>query len=70
MRVFYRGVLVVLSALALSCRKGGGGSNGEGPIQAIDVEAPLGASDGPAVSKCDRDGDKCSAVAKSDAISA
>ena len=70
-RVLNRGVLVVLSALALSCRKGAGeGRSGEGPIQVIDVEAPLGAADGPPVSKCDRDGDKCSAVAKSDGISA
>src|SRR5258706_15518073 len=63
-----RAALLLSSFLAFSChRSSGGGPKGSGAIEALDVEEPAGSA-GAAVSKCDRDGSKCSAIAKSDVI--
>src|SRR5712671_5697547 len=66
-RYFDGGAWLLFSVLVFSCHKGGGGAKGEGAIEVIDVESPVGL-DGPAVSRCDRDGNKCSSIGKSDAI--
>ena len=70
-RYFRRGALLLFSALTLSCHKDSG-SKGDGAIRALDVDAPLGleGSEGPAVSRCDHDGKKCSAIAKDDTLPA
>ena len=62
-----RAILFLLSVVAASCHRGGASSHGGGPIRAIDVDAPFGL-EGPAVSKCDHDGKKCTAVAKDDSL--
>ena len=62
-----RAILFLLSAVAASCHRGGGRAPRGGPIRAIDVDAPFGL-EGPAVSKCDHDGKKCTAVAKDDSL--
>src|SRR5258708_763717 len=62
-----RAIVLLLSAFAASCHRGGSGSGGGGPIRAIDVDAPFGL-EGPAVSKCNGDGNKCTPVAKNDAL--
>jgi hypothetical protein len=53
--------------LIVSCHKGPGASKGDGAIQAIDIDSPVG-FEGSAVSKCDRDGNHCSPIGKDDAI--
>jgi Ca-activated chloride channel family protein len=64
-----RAILFLLSAVAASCHRGGSGSTGSGggPIRAIDVDVPIGL-EGQAVSRCDRDGKKCDALAKDDTL--
>jgi len=57
-------MVLLFFVLALSCRRGSGPG---GPIKAIDVEAPDGI-EGAAVSRCDHDGKKCTAVSQGETL--
>src|SRR5260221_4474674 len=63
-----RAIVLLLSAFAASCHRGGSGSGGGGPFRAIDVDAPFGL-EGPAVSKCNGDGYKFTPAATYAALS-
>jgi Ca-activated chloride channel family protein len=68
-RQLHRGALLLFSALILSChRDSATGTKEKGAIVAVDVEVPSG-GDGSALSRCDREGKKCSPLAKDDTVS-
>jgi tetratricopeptide (TPR) repeat protein len=61
-----RATSLLVCVLALSCRSRSGSSPADG-IQVLDVDAPLGL-DGPAISRCDRDGSSCKELGKGDKV--
>src|SRR4051812_7355218 len=65
-RLLHRGALVVFAALTFSCRRDSG-AGAKGGIVAVEVEIPSGA-DASSVSRCDRDGKKCSPLAKDEGV--
>ncbi|HMI85037.1 MAG TPA: VIT domain-containing protein [Polyangiaceae bacterium] len=66
MPIYRRATSMLVCILALSCRRGSGSFSGDG-IEVLDVDAPLGL-DGPAISRCDRDGSGCRDLAKGDKL--
>lgn len=66
MPIYRRATSLIVCVLAVSCRRGSGSSPSDG-IQVLDVDAPLGL-DGPAISRCDRDGSSCKDLGKGDKV--
>ena len=66
MPTYRRATSLIVCVLALSCRRGSGSSPSDG-IQVLDVDAPIGL-DGPAISRCDRDGSGCRDLGKGDKV--